>query len=125
MHHFASAVSWGDTQVTAADQARFFIQIDRLVPPRHRLYARRLLAGIVREQRWGIPAAAAPAGARVFFKGGWRPEGGAWLVHQAALVESQGRRASLVVLTDGDRSEGYGHETIRGVAASLLRVMAR
>jgi hypothetical protein len=124
MRHFATAPSWGDSEVAAADQARFFMAIDRLVPPRHRAYARLLLSRIATGQRWGIPEAAPPR-TRVFFKGGWRPEGGAWLVHQAAFVEGRGRRASLVVLTDRDRSEGYGHETIRGVAAPLLRVLAQ
>ena len=123
MHHFASAVSWGDTQVAAADQARFFMHIDRLVPPHHRPYARLLLASIVREQRWGIPAGS-PHSVHVFFKGGWRPEAGAWLVHQAALVEKGDRRVALAVLTDHDRSDGYGHETVRGVAKRLLGVLA-
>jgi hypothetical protein len=123
MHHFASSVSWGDTLLAAGDQARFFYAIDRLAPERHRHYARALLSHIVTGQRWGIPAAA-PAGTRVFFKGGWRPESGGWRVLQSALVEKGRRRVSLSVLTEGDRTEGYGHETVRGVAARLLRVPA-
>lgn len=123
MHHFATAVSWGETQLAAADQARFFEQIDRLVPPRHRGYARFLLAHVIEEQRWGIPEVA-PGGARVFFKGGWRPSVGGWIVNQSALLEKAGRRVSLSVLTDLDRTDGYGHETIRGVAARLLPVLA-
>lgn len=119
MHHFATAAQWGDTQVAAGDQARFFLRIDRLVPERHRAYARGLLAGVIAPQRWGI-AATAPPGAQILFKGGWRPVDGGWIVHQAALLEEGPRRASLAVLTDGDRSEGYGHETVRGVAERAL-----
>jgi hypothetical protein len=123
MRGFATEPGWGNTHLTAADQARFFGVIDKIVPPVHRAFERRLLAGIVAGQRWGI-AAAVPRGARVFFKGGWRPEADGWIVHQAALVEYGGRRVSLAILTDGDRSEGYGHETIRAVASRLLPVLA-
>ena len=124
MRGLITAQGWSDTLVTAADQARFFARIDRLVVPRHRGYARWLLAHVVAPQRWGIPPAL-PDGARAFIKGGWRPEAGAWLVHQAGLVQSHQTRASIAVLTDDDRSEAYGHATIRGVARRALRPLAR
>src|SRR5689334_24328959 len=41
---------WGNSSIDAADQTRFFLHIDRLVPPRHRAYAMRLLAGITPSQ---------------------------------------------------------------------------
>jgi hypothetical protein len=123
MHHFAPSYAWGDTRIAAADQARFFYRIDRLVPRRHRGYARGLLRSVVPYQRWGIPRAL-PRRTRVYFKGGWRPAGSGWIVHQVALLERGRRRMSLAVLTDRDRSEGYGHETIRGIAARLLPVLA-
>jgi hypothetical protein len=59
--------------------------------------------------------------ARIFFKGGWRPETAGWLVHQAALVERGTRRVSIAVLTDHDRSREYGRATIRGIAKRALR----
>jgi beta-lactamase class A len=119
MTDFASSYKWGDTQMTAADQARFFYRIDKLVPPRHRAYALRLLARVIPEQRWGV-ADAVPRGARIYFKGGWRPSAGGWIVNQAALVQSGGRRVALAVLTDHDRDEHYGRVTIRGLARRLL-----
>jgi hypothetical protein len=124
MKDFATSQSWAGTQITAADQARLFARIDMLVPRRHRRYARYLLAHVVESQRWGIPPAL-PKGARAYFKGGWRPEEGGWLVHQAALVENGSRRVSIAVLTDHDRSEGYGHESIRGVAKRALWPLAQ
>jgi hypothetical protein len=124
MKDFSTSQSWAGTQITAADQARLFARIDMLVPRRHRRYARYLLAHVVESQRWGIPPAL-PQGSRAYFKGGWRPEEGGWLVHQAALVENGSRRVSIAVLTDHDRSEGYGHESIRGVAKRALRPLAR
>lgn len=120
MERFLLRDRWGDTLVTAADQARFFARIDRLVTRRHRSYARALLAAIVREQRWGVPPAV-PDGWRVFFKGGWRPLAKRHLASQAAMIESGDRRAALAILTVDNPSHDYGTQTIRGVARRVLR----
>jgi hypothetical protein len=124
MRHFSTRPGWSDTQIAAADQARLFARIDKLVPRRHRRYARHLLRDIIERQRWGIPRGA-PGGTRLFFKGGWRPSETGWIVHQIALVEAYGRRASLAVLTDHDRSREYGRATIKGIAKRALRPFAR
>jgi beta-lactamase class A len=120
MTRFVLKARWGDTLITAADQARLFARIDLLVPKPHRAYARKLLASIVEEQRWGVPRAL-PAGWEIFFKGGWRPLSGRNLVNQSALIQSDDRRVALVVLTDGNPSHAYGTETVRGVARRVLR----
>jgi Beta-lactamase enzyme family len=120
MTRFVLKVRWGDTLVTPADQARLFARIDLLVPERHRAYARKLLASIVSEQRWGVPRAL-PSGWDVFFKGGWRPLSGLNLVNQSALLQSDDRRVALAVMTDGNPSHSYGTESIRGVARRVLR----
>ena len=120
MLYFAAQPSWGSAQIAAADQARLLASFDQLVPARHRAYALDLLEHVIGAQRWGIPEAA-PSDARVFLKGGWRPEGDGWIVHQVARVERGGKRVALAVLTGRDASEAYGHETIRGVARRALR----
>ena len=120
MTRFVLKGRWGDTLITAADQARLFARIDLLVPERHRDYARRLLTSIIKQQRWGVPQAL-PPGWDVFFKGGWRPLGGRNLVNQSALIQSDDRRVAIAVLTDGNPSHGYGTETIRGVARRVFR----
>jgi hypothetical protein len=112
---------WGAVYFSAADQARLFLRIDKLVPRRSRAYARRLLSSIVSYQRWGFSRFSARRGWRTFFKGGWRQTGLGALVHEAALFERGGRRFSLAVLTDGNPSHEYGTETLRGVARRVFR----
>jgi Beta-lactamase enzyme family len=109
--------TWSDLQVSAADVARFFLVADRLVPRRHRAYARRLLEDIHPTQSWGIPAALRGRGWRVLFKGGWR---GDRLVHQGALAERDGTRVALAVLTSDNPTHEYGRRTLEGVARRLL-----
>jgi hypothetical protein len=120
MRHFLPHPAWGGSTVTAIDQARFFLRIDRLIPRRHRPYAMRLLRGIIAGQRWGIPEAR-PRGWRVAFKGGWGKGVTRQVDHQAALLTNHGMRVSIAVLTADNPSDGYGFATVRGVAARLLR----
>jgi hypothetical protein len=110
---------WGNSRIDAEDQARFFLRIDRLVPPRHRRYARYLLRSVVPSQRWGI-ARVAPPGWRLFFKGGWG-SGSGLVDHQVALLERGDQRVALAILTYGNGSHTYGKLTLRGLARRLLR----
>jgi hypothetical protein len=116
MKDFAVSRSWGSTQISAYDQARFFRRIDSFVPARHRGYARTLLASVIAPQRWGIPPVR-PSGWQIYFKGGWLPPR---VVNQSALLERGEARIGIAVLTDGDPSFGYGNETITVVAKRLL-----
>ena len=72
MRAFLPHPVWGGSQITADDQARFFLRIDRLLPARHRRYGMRLLRTVIPAQRWGL-AQAVPDGWRIAFKGGWGP----------------------------------------------------
>jgi hypothetical protein len=117
MRRFSVGWSLFDAQITAADQVRFFLRIDRLVPAAHRRYARRLLSSIVSWQRWGIAAVAHRRGLHAFFKGGWRRG----IVHQVALLERGDRRIALAILTSGQPSMAYGQQTLEGIAARVLR----
>lgn len=109
---------WGHSLTSARDQAVFFSRIDKLVPRRHRGYALRLLATIVRGQRWGIPKAR-PPGWSIHFKGGWG-SGTGLVTHQSALLREGSLRIALSVLTRWNPSHSYGTRTIRGVALRLL-----
>jgi beta-lactamase class A len=120
MRQFVPHPVWGGSTITADDQARLFLRIDRLVPPRHRRYAMRLLRGVIPGQRWGI-AAAVPSGWTIAFKGGWGRGVTRQVDHQAALLTNAGLRVSIAVLTGDNPTDRYGIDTIRGVATRLLR----
>jgi len=87
--------------------------------PRHRAYAMRLLNTITPMQRWGI-ARVQPPGWRLYFKGGWG-SGTGWVDHQTALVTRGDERVAVSILTFEDGSHAYGKQTLRGIAALLLR----
>jgi hypothetical protein len=116
MRRFAIGAHLFEARIDASDQARFFLVIDRLVPAAHRAYARRLLASIVAWQCWGIARAAARHGLSIRFKGGWRTG----ITHQVALLQRDGRRLAIAVLTGDEPSMAYGEQTIEGIAERLL-----
>ena len=118
MQDFEVAASWGYAQISAADMALLFADLDAVLPERDAIFAKDLLGSIVPEQSWGMPAVAGGWNAR--FKGGWRETETGQLVSQAAELSRDGRRLGMAILTDGQPSMGYGIETVEGVAARLL-----
>jgi hypothetical protein len=118
MQDYAPGVGWwAYTQTSAADQARFFIAIEKLIPRQFWPYARGLMAGIEPEQSWGFPEVARPRW-QVFFKTGALPSEG--LFNETARLERPGVTFTASVFSTGDPSQAYGEETMRGVAARLL-----
>jgi beta-lactamase class A len=115
MTRFRDVGNWADANITAADQVRLFLRIDKLAPKRHRAYLRNLLASIVSWQRWGIAPVAEARDFHIMFKGGWRNN----ISHQVALLERDGQRIALAVLTSG-APDGYGRLTETGVAERVL-----
>jgi len=115
MRNFATARIWGKTQITAADQTKLFLNIDRYVVRRHRATAMRLLASIVPTQRWGI-AQARPPGWALYFKSGWVPG----IENQVSLLRRGNRRVAVAVLTSG-LGPAAGRRVEREVARRLLR----
>lgn len=106
-----------DTGITAADQARFFFDLRRVIPATRLLYARRLLRSVVSWQSWGIPHAARAKGWRVWFKGGWRGT----LTHQAGQLIRGRTKIAIAVLTARNPSMAYAEATIAGVTRRLIR----
>jgi beta-lactamase class A len=119
MTRFAPAGAWGLSTITARDQTRLFLRIEKLMPDRHRRYALRLLRTIVPSQRWGV-ARVKPDGWRLYFKGGWGAGIGT-VNHQVALLRRREARIAVAVLTTSAPSHEYGTDTLRGVFRRLLR----
>ncbi len=119
MTHFAPASPiWGNSQITARDQTRFFLRLPQLLPNRHRAYALKLLRTVVPSQRWGIGTLRL-RGWRVHFKGGWG-SGTGRIDHQVALLSKGKRRLAVAVLTAGNGSHTVGKQTLAGVFRRLL-----
>jgi hypothetical protein len=118
MQDYAPSVGWwAYTQTSAADQARFFIAIEHLIPRQFWPYARGLMDGIEAEQSWGIPEVARPRW-QVFFKTGALPSEG--LFNETARLERPGVTFTVSIFSTDDPSMAYGEETMRGVGAALL-----
>jgi hypothetical protein len=120
MSEFSVSGSWGTAQLSPADQARFFFEMDSLIPREFVGYARFLLSTIDPTQSWGIPVIARPLGYAVFFKDGSEPTGLGQLVHQIGRLEGHHRTFAIAVMTDGDPTMQYGIDTIQGVTQALL-----
>jgi hypothetical protein len=118
MRHFAYTRPWGNSSITARDQASFFYRLNRFIPTRHQAYARYLLSHIVGSQRWGIGSIPRHRW-QLFFKGGWG-SGTGWVDHQVARFEKRGRRIAVAILIHASPSHAYGTQTLRGLARRLL-----
>ncbi|RCV49415.1 serine hydrolase [Marinitenerispora sediminis] len=114
----------GLMKINAADELRLLDLImteNDLLGSEQRAYARRLMGGVVEEQRWGVPAGA-PEDAGVYLKNGWLPYDGTdiWRVNSIGAFE--GTAAGdyrIVVLTDDNDGMAYGVETIELVAREV------
>jgi hypothetical protein len=124
MTRFTVAGHWGNAQITARDMASFMWRLDDLLDLPHGRYAGDLLASVIEPQRWGLPEVT-PDDAYLRFKGGWVPTDDGQIVHQAGLVELEGRRYAVAVLTDAQPSMQHAIETIEAVEWQLLRTDPR
>lgn len=123
LHHLRVRSPWGLTEITARDQTRLWLKIDRLFPARHRAFAMHLLQRIIRPQRWGI-ARVAPRGWTLYFKSGWG-SGTGFIDNQVALLTRGRERVSVAILTRFQGTHAAGEATLKGVARRLLRGLGR
>jgi len=121
MKHFAVGESVLHSHITAADQARFFWNMNDYLPTSQRAFARWLLSHIASYETWGVAQVARPYW-RVFFKSGWfgAASDPFTLVNQVARLERGGLVWSMAVLSDDNPASPYAFETLRGVTTRLL-----
>ena len=122
LRRFRVRSPWGLSEITAREQARLWLHLDRRIPPRHRQWALGLLRTIVPWQRWGVGHVRV-GGWTLHFKGGWG-SGTGRIDHQVALLLRGGQRVSLAILSTAQGSHRYGEATLRGVAGRLLHGLA-
>lgn len=119
---------WGLTQITARDETRLLGVLttkNSVLDATARAYELRLMASVIPDQRWGVPAGTR-AGVTVHLKNGWLPlDDDDWVINSIGCFDDADRYYSIVVLTDEDPSMTYGIDTIEDVARVLNRELGR
>ena len=87
-----------------------------------RRYELHLMARVIPAQRWGVPAGV-PDGFTVHVKNGWAPLSPVpgWFVNSIGCFTHADRNYSVVVLTQGNPTMGYGVATVEDVAEVINR----
>lgn len=117
----------GQSQITADDFARFFAQIDTMLPSANRSLALNLLSNI--SPNVGLLQAGLPG--TVYSKEGWKTEpdattnpfgkeGSPWVVNQAAQFTSDGKTYGVAVTVSGAASQTAGEAVVQKVVTALI-----
>jgi beta-lactamase class A len=125
MRHTILSHAWGLTQLTAQDELtllQLLANPNRVLGGPSRRYVLGLMAHVVPSQRWGVPAGA-PARIQVSVKNGWLPDpgNGAWHINSIGAFSGQNVSYQIAILTSGNRTEGYGIDTIEAAARVINR----
>jgi hypothetical protein len=111
---------WSLTQTTATDQRRL---MEALLSPKsalnakNRTYVLGLMGRVVKEESWGI-SAAARKGDKVALKNGWmtlQRDGERWVIDSIGRVRGHGHDFLIAVLTWHNPTDGYGITTLQHV----------
>jgi hypothetical protein len=119
---------WGLSTTTASDQVRL---LDHLAVPNslltnaEREQAMDLMHQVEADQRWGVTAGL-PAGTPVAVKNGWLPldNGRGWQVNSDGIVDGNGYRDDISVLSTGSATEQAGIDEIEGLTRLLWAAMS-
>ncbi len=79
-----AGATWGFTEVSAADLARFFYLQQTMIPPRFRDYARWLLSTIEASESWGVPSVARAESSTSTSRAAGCRKSKAWSIRQRA-----------------------------------------
>jgi hypothetical protein len=122
--------SWGSSKTTAADQVRLMralIDPESRLDARDRRYVLGLMTSVIREQRWGVSAAARP-GERVAIKNGWVPlsvHGNGWAVNTVGRITGPGHDFLVAVCSQDNPTMASGVETVEHLANLVVTNMRR
>lgn len=133
MRHTILSHAWGLTQITAQDELtllRVLTSERKVLSKSSRRYVLRLMANVIRSQRWGV-SAGAPSDITVHLKNGWLPYPNAddWHINSIGALTGKGINYQIVILTGpsatGGQGERYGIETVQLAAGVINRILAR
>jgi beta-lactamase class A len=113
---------WSLTSTTPADQVRL---LQRLftgpLSEANREFVLDLMREVVKEQKWGVGAAALEGDA-VYNKNGWmthQRDGDRWAVNSVGRIEGHGHDLLVAVMTSHNPSMGYGITTAERLVAEV------
>jgi beta-lactamase class A len=118
---------WGLTEVNAHDELRLLhllITPNHVLDPASRRYALGLMADVVPDQRWGVPAGA-PQDVTVHVKNGWLPDPDLWDVNSIGDFTRRDTDYSIAILTRNDPDMAYGVSVVESVARLINRALAQ
>ncbi|MGH3390565.1 MAG: serine hydrolase [Actinomadura sp.] len=104
---------WGITDTTAEEQIRLLSNLVREDGPlnaRNRAYVLGLMSKVIKEQAWGV-SAAARKGDKVALKNGWQrrlAHGGLWAINSIGRVRTDGHDFLIAILSDHHATTGAG-----------------
>jgi beta-lactamase class A len=118
---------WGLTEVNAHDELRLLhllINPNPVLDRASRRYALDLMADVVPDQRWGVPAGA-PRDVTVHVKNGWLPDPDMWDVNSIGDFTRRDIDYSIAILTRNDPDMAYGVSVVESVARLINRALAQ
>ena len=118
---------WGLTEVNAHDELRLLqllITRNPVLDAASRRYALALMADVVPDQRWGVPAGA-PPDVTVHLKNGWLPDPDLWDVNSIGDFTRHDLDYSIAILTSNDPDMAYGVATVETVARLINHALAK
>ncbi|WP_242903075.1 serine hydrolase [Actinomadura terrae] len=122
--------SWGSSLTSPADQVRLLTTLASPGSPlgaSGRGYVLGLMGSVIREQAWGVSAAARP-GERVALKNGWTPvhrQGHGWAVNSIGRITGPDHDFLVAVCSRENPTMESGVDTVEHVADLVVSTMRR
>jgi Beta-lactamase enzyme family len=120
------AANWGRSRTTVADQLRLLADLTAATSPltaQSRDYELGLMQDVQPDQQWGVTAAASPGTERAV-KDGWLADPKLWVINSIGVVEHDGHRLLLAILSDQHATKAAGVAEVSAAARAAARVLS-
>jgi hypothetical protein len=121
------AANWGRSRTTVADQLRLLADLTAAASPltaQSRDYVLGLMQDVQPDQQWGVTAAASP-GTVPAVRSGWLAGPQVWVINSIGVVEHDGHRLLLAILSDQHATKAAGVARVSAAAKAAARVMSQ